>query len=264
VAPRYDSAYLERVRVGAQHSAEVIVPLVLEIVRPRTVIDVGCGLGTWLKVFEEHGIFDYRGVDGDYVDPTELEIPPERFFAADLSDGVTVDRRFDLAVSLEVAEHLPPESAETFVGSLTRLAPAVLFSAAIPKQGGTGHVNEQWPEYWAGLFGVGDYVAIDCLRPKIWRNPEVEKWYAQNTLLFVERHLLARDSVLRREYEHTLARPLALVHPRMLEWAFDNPWYGVELLSKSRNAGLIAEEDFQRRIAMVQQRLDAVPERPPS
>jgi hypothetical protein len=117
-------------------------------------------------------------------------------------------------VSVEVAEHLPADCAATFVATLTSLAPAVLFSAAIPFQGGTHHVNEQWPDYWAGLFKQRDYEVVDCLRDRIWDNDSVEWWYAQNLLLFAGPTALARYPRLRQERERTVVSRLSLVHPR--------------------------------------------------
>ncbi len=154
-------------------------------------MDVGCGLGTWLAVFRDHGAEEILGVDGDYVDRQRLEIAPHEFLACDLSSPIAVDRRFDLAVSLEVAEHLPEGSADAFVAFLTSLAPVVLFSAAIPCQGGTNHVNEQWPDYWAARFEDRGYQTSDYIRDRIWDSPEVECWYAQNILLFSHRPIPA-------------------------------------------------------------------------
>ena len=153
--------------------------------KPQSVVDVGCGHGTWLAVFVELGILEYCGIYGDYIDPSALDIPADRFIAADSAQPLRLDRRFDLVVTLEVAEHLPKTDASTFVQSLTELGPVVLFSAAIPFQGGENHLNEQWPDYWAHLFHNRGYRAVDCLRKKTWHNDKVEPWYAQNILLFV-------------------------------------------------------------------------------
>src|SRR5208283_2885437 len=108
-----------------------------------------------------------------------------------------------LAMSLEVAEHLPPQSAKGFVDCLTRLAPVVLFSAAIPFQGENHHVNKQWPDYWVALFKADDYLPIDCIRGKIWGNDRVDYWYAQNMILFVNAARVREDPGLRREYEQS-------------------------------------------------------------
>lgn len=196
-----------------RRSAEVVVPIVCDVVQPRAVVDVGCGVGTWLSVFQQHGVRTILGLDGDWVPRRKLRIPVEAFAAIDLTRPLAIPRRFDLVVSLEVGEHLPPEAARTFVTSLTRLGPVVLFSAAIPFQGGDGHVNEQWPEYWAAQFAAEGYRVVDCIRRRIWGNPDVEAHYAQNTLLFVERERLDRDDRLRREAETAADARLSLVHP---------------------------------------------------
>ena len=210
----YTKEFFEARRTGAQRSARALAPLVLQLVEPRSVIDVGCGVGTWLSVFRELGVPEILGVDGDYVDRAALEIPADFFRPGDLNLPIALERSFDLVVSLEVAGHLPPEAAEPFVGSLTRLGPVVLFSAAIPCQEGADHVNEQWPAYWAERFSRRDFVALDCLRGHVWEHEQVDWWYAQNLLLFVARSRLTETPALQRAWERSPGTPLALVHPR--------------------------------------------------
>jgi SAM-dependent methyltransferase len=183
----YDKDFYLKQEVGSERSAEIIVPLVLSLPRPSSVIDVGCGVGTWLSAFRRHGIQDSLGVDGECVDKTMLKIPPEHFMPFDLTQPLHLNRKFDLVVSVEVAEHLSVEYARGVVDSLTELGPAVLFSAAIPFQGGTGHFNEQWPGYWAKYFQDRQYRVIDCFRNALWANENVQWWYAQNLLLFIQR-----------------------------------------------------------------------------
>lgn len=182
----YSSAFFSGQEVGSVSSAAVIVPLLLQRLQVRSVVDVGCGVGGWLKQFELCGVSDYLGIDGNYVPRSSLKIPEDRFRPADLTNLTALDRRFDLACSLEVAEHLPPEHAERFVDALVALAPVVLFSAAIPSQGGTDHINEKWQSYWAQLFQKRGYVALDFLRPEIFYDARVEWWYRQNVLVFCE------------------------------------------------------------------------------
>jgi SAM-dependent methyltransferase len=183
----------------------------MELLEPASVVDLGCGLGTWLSVFAELGVEDVLGIDGEYVDRSALAIPADRFLARDLTRPLELPRTFDLAVSLEVAEHLPPDAAQTLVDSLTRHAPAVLFSAAIPGQDGVDHVNTQWPSYWRGLFLPRGYRAVDCIRPRIWDDEDVEFWYRQNLLLFVRSDVLETRPPLLAEAQ--MRRPLDLVHP---------------------------------------------------
>jgi cyclopropane fatty-acyl-phospholipid synthase-like methyltransferase len=199
---------------GSQLSAAATIPFVLNLIQPKSVVDVGCGVGTWLSVFKENGIQNCLGIDGSYVDPNMLMIPPTEFLAHDLKKPILVDRAFDLVVSLEVAEHLPHENAETFIDSLTRLGNAILFSAAIPHQGGSGHINEQWPEYWVELFSQKGYVAIDCLRHMLWDINSVEAWYAQNIFIFIKQTRLDDYAKLKSLLRKDVSKQLSLVHPR--------------------------------------------------
>ena len=169
---------------ASRRSAAKVVPLLVDLVRPQSVVDVGCGVGTWLAEFQAGGVSDILGIDGDYVDRSMLQIAADRFSPQDLSKGALSSRKFDLAISLEVAEHLPAESAEVFVRSLTALAPVVAFSAAIPYQGGTDHVNERWQGYWAELFRQLGYEAYDPIRSRIWTDTDVEVHYRQNLILY--------------------------------------------------------------------------------
>jgi SAM-dependent methyltransferase len=210
----YSKAFYERLRDGATRSAEVMAPLVLQLVPARSVVDVGCGDGSWLAVFRKLGVDDVLGIDGGHVDRSLLQIPQERFRALDLTKPIALGRTFDLAISLEVAEHLPPDSASVFVEGLTRLAPAVLFSAAIPFQGGDHHVNEQWPDKWADHFKQYDFLPVDFIRKRVWKNDAVERWYAQNALLFANANLIENNAALKGEFERTTLDQLCLVHPR--------------------------------------------------
>jgi SAM-dependent methyltransferase len=188
---------------------------VVELLAPRSVVDVGCGTGTWLAAFRAEGVEDVLGIDGAHMTPELLEVPVERFVVADLEGDWGLDRTFDLAVSLEVAEHLRPAAAEGFVRRLAAVAPAILFSAAIPLQGGGDHPNEQWPRYWADLFERQGHVVVDWVRPRVWDDDDVEVWYAQNILMFATPACLAEHPELAREYELHRTSPLSIVHPRV-------------------------------------------------
>jgi hypothetical protein len=167
---------------GNRRSAEIVLAHVLDLVRPRTLIDVGCGVGAWSSVARDRGV-DVLAVDGDYVPREKLQIPVDRFEARDLREPLILDRRFDLAVCVEVAEHLPQRRARSFVADLCGLADVILFSAAIPRQGGADHINERWQSYWVRLFEDESYCAYDLVRPRIWQEDDVWMWYRQNIFL---------------------------------------------------------------------------------
>jgi SAM-dependent methyltransferase len=210
----YTTGFYEEIKKGATSSAAVMLPQVLELIPVRSVVDVGCGEGHWLSIFEKLGVEDVLGIDGDYIDQARLAIPQSQFQVFDLTKPFILGRMFDLAISLEVAEHLPADCAPNFVKCLTRLSPVILFSAAIPFQGGNHHVNEQWPDEWAALFREHNYHPIDFIRKRVWQNSAVEWWYAQNTLLYARADALESNATLRAEFESTNLSQLALVHPK--------------------------------------------------
>ncbi|HEX5468032.1 MAG TPA: methyltransferase domain-containing protein [Gaiellaceae bacterium] len=210
---QYSRAWFEGRKRRARESARVVLPLVAEIIEPASVVDLGCGTGSWLCAARETGIEDVLGLDTSAVDVSTLEIPRSRFIVHDLATQPNLGRRFDLALCLEVGEHLAPESADVLCDSLVALSPVVLFSAAVPGQGGTDHRNEQWPEYWAERFADRGYAAHDFLRDKVWRDNRVRYFYAQNMILYVRTSHADRFA---RLPPSEAGPPLPLVHPRLL------------------------------------------------
>jgi hypothetical protein len=210
---QYSEAFYADLQNTALPSARRIVPLLMDLFAPNSVIDIGCGDGSWLSVFREHGVDDILGLDGHWMDESQLRIPAAQFRRAELDKPLGIAKRCDLAMTLEVAEHLPESRAAGLVAELTALAPVVLFSAAIPFQGGLNHVNEQWPDYWAALFAVHGYHAADVLRWQVWNDPQVTWWYKQNILLFVRDDMVAGNSKLRNALAVAPSGPLAVVHP---------------------------------------------------
>jgi SAM-dependent methyltransferase len=181
----YSTHWYEEIQTGSSWSAEGIVPFICELVRPKSVVDIGCGTGDWLAAFVRRGVPDILGVDGEHIPRANLQIAPEQFVPWDLEIPFSATRTFDLAVSVEVGEHLSSDVAERYVQSLTELAPVVLFSAAIPGQQGELHINEQWPQYWADHFAERAYHAVDCIRSRFWDRDEIDWWYRQNAVLYV-------------------------------------------------------------------------------
>jgi SAM-dependent methyltransferase len=149
------------------------------------VLDVGCGRGVWLGVWRELGVTDLQGIDGDHVERNQLQVEPARFLALDVSHPFDLGRRWDLVQCLEVAEHLPPSANDALVAGLTRHGDSILFSAAIPGQGGHRHVNERPLEYWRSLFAARGYLAYDPLRPLLRDASGIEPWYRFNTVLYL-------------------------------------------------------------------------------
>ncbi len=216
-ASPYDRQFYEDLRAGSRRSADIILSHVFEIVgRPQSIVDFGCGIGTWIAAAKDLGVEDVMGLDGDYVEPDMLEVAPDLFHPTDLKQPVSLDRKFDMAMSLEVAEHLPGDRAAGFVADLMAAAPVVLFSAAVPGQQGDDHVNEMWQHRWAELFLDQGWSVADAIRPRIWTDERVSWWYVQNIFIFAHPNAVAALPKLRAAVNATDRRLLSTVHPRQL------------------------------------------------
>lgn len=205
----YSSEFFAGQVDGSGRSAAVVVPLVLSFLPVKSVVDIGCGVGPWAAEFMANGVPDVWGVDGDYVDRSQLRIPLDRFLARDLAKPVHFDRTFDLAVCLEVAEHLPESRAAGLVADLVAMAPCVLFSAAVPGPTGTNHINSQYLPYWIELFKGHGYEAIDPIRPRILGNNTVEWFYQQDTVMFAA----PKHPVLTKGF----LKPQTIIHQELYE-----------------------------------------------
>ena len=174
----------------------IIVPMILNILRENdinisSVVDFWCGIWTWLASFKDNGVPEILWLDGERYKKTLLEkhIKNTQFKIVDLEKPIILEQSYDLVVSLEVAEHISEDNVDTFIKSLTDAGKIILFSVAIPNQGGDHHINEQWPSYWIWKFLKHDYVFYDCIRDKIWDNPEIEVRYKQNIFLVTHKDI---------------------------------------------------------------------------
>lgn len=170
-----------------------------------SVIDFGCGIGAWLEAAHTLGATRLVGIEGEWIRNTDTLIDKDLIRIADLATMPPFFAKdFDLAISIEVAEHLPETCADNFVNAITSSSSRVLFSAAIPKQGGIGHVNEQPLLYWVEKFWARRYVPLEPIRPFIQNEKAIYPWLRQNIVMFVHFDELVRCPELMR-----FARPIA-------------------------------------------------------
>ena len=179
----YSSSFYEQLNNSSLESAKEIVPLLLELFSPQSVVDMGCGLGQFLSVFRDCGMRDILGVEGEWVKEV-LNPLPDWLLVHNLEEPLVLKKSYDLVLCLEVAEHLDYKFSETLVQSLTKASSRIVFSAAIPGQGGTGHINLQSPEYWARKFADYGFFLEHDLRSRIWKNSKIAPWYRQNLLIY--------------------------------------------------------------------------------
>lgn len=201
--------YLDQ-KDSSYRSATIMLDFFFNYYTPKSVVDVGCGLGTWLKVCREKGVETIKGYDVN-------EMPPEQFFIdrnlveiIDLEKPVAVSHKYDLALSVEVAEHIHPEHAARYLDYLTELSDVILFSAANPHQLGMGHVNEQPPTYWSERFRQKQYLCFDMMRPALMNINEISWWYRQNILVFVHEE---RAGIFLAQGLSPVESPAYLYHP---------------------------------------------------
>jgi hypothetical protein len=211
---QYSEDYYSRRHERTALSARIILQQVLSLwPEIHSAIDFGCGVGTWLETLGQlTELTNYRGYDGSWIDKKHLRIPVELFDEIDFENAITVTASYDLAISLEVAEHIEEKHADFLIDNLASSSDLVLFSAAVPGQRGRGHVNEQWPVYWSQKFEERGFICYDCIRRSIWNEARIPYWYRQNLLVFVngKRHDLQPAAIEPCE-------PLAFIHPEMLD-----------------------------------------------
>jgi SAM-dependent methyltransferase len=176
----YDEAFFVEEGRSALSAAEAVVPSVIAATKATTVIDVGCGTGAWASVAKRLGC-RVVGVDG-YAPANQLMIDQDEFRQEGLIEGVSCSG-FDLALCLEVGEHLPESSAAALVAGLCE-ARYVLWSAAIPGQHGVDHINEQWSTWWEPFFASHGYSGSCDIRNEFWLDRRVAGFYRQNMIVW--------------------------------------------------------------------------------
>jgi SAM-dependent methyltransferase len=199
---------------------QVALPVLFSSQKPFSLLDVGCGTGTWLKAALDFGIAEVFGVDGVIVPPDQLHVPLSLVQHQDLTRPWNLNKQFDAVLCMEVAEHLDSAFAPTLIDALVRHGKTIYFSAACPGQAGQHHVNCQWPEYWQRLFNERNFVCDDGLRWQLWDQSKVEPWYRQN--LMVARH----DAAMAGQEP----RIKGVLHPEMLSCLCESLESHIELV----------------------------------
>ena len=240
----YDRGYFVARQHGWDVSAAAVAEAMLALFPIRSVVEIGCGTGNLLAAFAARGAADVLGLDGPNVPRDLLCLPESQVRRWDLADLATLPRRFDLACSLEVGEHIPARAAPDFVRMLTAAAPIVLFGAAIPGQGGPGHVNEQRQSWWARHFAAAGCVTLDCLRPALCEVTGIEWYYAQNILVYCR-----PEHVPAGQVPVTNPLYLDLVDPRVAEALRRGPDSMTGALRGLRRDGAALARAVRRRVA---------------
>lgn len=183
----YDKKFFKNTIKFESSSAKSAVDILIKYFKPESVIDIGCGAGIYLKEFYNQKI-EILGYDGS---PAALEgsLVGDKIKLHDLCEPINLDRKFDLCLCFEVAEHLKPEYSEILVETLIKLSSTVVFTAATPGQGpeSIGHINERPHEFWIDLFEEKGFVHKKELTEKIkteMKSKKVVWWIVKNLMVF--------------------------------------------------------------------------------
>ena len=211
----YDANFYSAYIKGMTNSAINVLSLLYKYYKPKSVIDVGCGRGAWLAAAESLGSNKLRGFDGSWIKKEDLLSNNIEFTAINFDNTMPeITERYDLCISLEVAEHINEKNAKLFIDILCMASDIVLFSAAIKGQGGTNHINEQPQSYWIDIFNSNGYECFDILRASLWINESVEYWYRQNMFILArQQNGLINGEMLRAAEKPTYD----IVHPKYYE-----------------------------------------------
>jgi SAM-dependent methyltransferase len=227
--------YIHTEDIHNTNAAKAVLPFIFNLFKPSSVIDVGCGTGSWLKVAKQCGATKILGLDGVQVVDSMLCIEKQEFLKHDLTQEIKFPQEYDLTICLEVVEHLPENAADTIVKTLAQSGKVVLFSAAIPGQGGQEHLNEQIPGYWQEKFKKHGFFPIDILRGQFWDNNKIDWWYRQNMLLYT-----TAANADKLNLPMSLHLPLN-IHPELLKLK-------LQMLDQSESANRYLEELVDREI----------------
>lgn len=199
---------------SSQMSPRIILEILLEKIKLKSALDIGCGIGIWSKVLIDKNV-DVVSIDGEWIPKENIQIPLDKFLIKDITKEFRLNKKFDLVICLEVAEHIPESHSDALLNNIIEHGDLVLFSAAIPGQGGFEHINEQWQSYWVDRFEAKGYSCYDIIRPQVWGNDEVRFYYQQNAFVFVKKSTISAQQEVFLNQSRSFGYDV--VHPKLYD-----------------------------------------------
>jgi len=185
----YDARFFQNTVKFEKPSARAVADILIRQFNLRSVIDIGCGCGVYLKEFEKKGI-EILGYDGSPA-AVKASLVGNKIKLHDLCQPLKLKKKFDLCLCIEAAEHLPLSCADTLIDALVALAPKIIFTAATPGQGprSIGHINEQPHSFWVVKFKAKQFALDKKLTAKIKREMKEKKvvWWVVKNLMVLKK-----------------------------------------------------------------------------
>lgn len=213
--PNYSHKYFDKHKMAARKSARHVVPFVMSVIRPISIADIGCGSGQWTKEFISNGVKRAYAFDAFASPCWGVADNSVDFQKIDLEDCVADFPDVELVCWLEVAEHLSKSSCNRILSYIVERTDAILFSCAVPGQGGTGHISERRLSDWVSDFKEFGFCCQDILRPRFWNDENISWWYRQNAVIFAKENSVASNAI--RSFRLPTFRGMDLIHPDLFE-----------------------------------------------
>lgn len=181
----YDASFYEETRERKLESFRRVAAILARHLAFDTVLDIGCGTGLLIAELKKIG----KDVLGCEISEAAISGAPRdvTVFQADAARPIRVNRRFDLVVCIEVAEHIQRRHSRRLVENCTSLGGQICFTAAPAGQGGVGHINLRPHSFWIELFARRGFVLqaglADRMREQM-RAEGVLRWIPDNLMVF--------------------------------------------------------------------------------
>ena len=150
---------------------------------PQQVLDIGCGLGGYIRMFQEWGTPEVLGVDGSL--PSDQFLSDGNFLHHDLNQPLDLQRTYDLVLCITAIESIDAQTQEKVLEIIHRHSKdRIVFAAAEPNQQDSGYKNlsplSHWLEAWQRLGWVPD--VFDSLAV---RSLSTYSWLRRNLIVLV-------------------------------------------------------------------------------
>lgn len=169
----------EQISVEEKPFADRLALFMRDVVRPNMVLDIGCGPGHFVYSMRDVGVHCI-GIDIDDRIRGKQHLLCENILYSKLVS--------DVAICLEVLEHIPEEDSDEVVDQIcTMFLDTLIFTAAQPGQGGVGHINCQPKDYWLKKFlrnGIRRNTLMEDTLKHYCQQGRYMGWFYNNLLVF--------------------------------------------------------------------------------